>query len=380
MFVFRKVRSAALQAALLALVAGFFFVAFQAAHGRLEQRGIGSGFGFLDQPAGFKIIFHLIAYDERSTYGAALLVGILNTLLLSAVAIAVATVTGFLLGIARLSPNWLVRVMAAFYVEVFRNIPPLLQIFFWYFSVLRSLPTVKNSFSLGDLFFINNRGLAAPFPAAGENFSAYVCILAALALLYAAGRFLLARTYGGGRAKSLSRMLLGAILLAALLFPAAVPGVLEWSVPSLHGFWFEGGFNLIPEFLAVEFSLIIYTSAYIAEIVRAGFQSVRPRQIDAGRALGLTRILVLRHVILPQALRVIIPPLSSQYMNLVKNTSLASAIAFPDLVSVFAGTVLNQTGQAVEVMAITMTFYFVSTMAVTTFMNWYNARMRLKER
>jgi general L-amino acid transport system permease protein len=338
----------------------------------LEQQGIASGFGFLNREAGFDISFHLIDYTEQSSYGRAFLVGILNTLLVSALGIVLATLIGFAVGIARLVPNPLLRGLAGFYVETLRNVPLLLQLFFWYFAVLRALPHPRQSHALGESIFINIRGLYVPRPLWGEVSDGSWLVLALLAVgLIAWQIYHRYQPLSRGRRRLLLAGWL-AYLFGGAFFLGFSPWGLSWSVPTLAGFNFEGGWQLPPEFVALVLALSLYTASFIAEIVRAGLLSIGRGQREAAQALGLNRVQTLRLVILPQALRVIIPPLTSQYLNLTKNSSLAAAIAFPDLVLIFSGTVLNQTGQAVEVIALTMAVYLTISLAISLLMNWYN--------
>ena len=339
----------------------------------LSERGIASGFGFLDSTAGFSIIFTLIDYSELSTYGRAFLVGLLNTLLVSAVGVVAATILGVLVGVARLSTNWLVARLATVYVETFRNVPLLLQIFFWYFAVLGAMPQPRASLSLFGLMFVNNRGLYLPKPQLTADFWIAAALLAAGAV---AALILWRRT----RARGATTPGRAALLLALAVGPAGAAALLgdpveAWSLPHLAGFSFEGGAVLFPEFVGLVLGLSLYTGAYIAENVRSGILAVDKGQREAAAALGLSRGQTLRLVILPQAMRVIVPPLTSHYLSLTKNSSLAAAIGYPELVSVFAGTVLNQTGQAVEVIAITMAVYLSISLIIAGLMNIYNRRV-----
>ncbi len=347
----------------------------------LHTRGISTGFDFLANEAGFGIIQTLVEYSETSSFGRTFLVGLLNTLLVSVLGILLATLLGFVIGIARLSGNWLVSRLAAVYVEVFRNIPLLLQIFFWYFAVLRALPRPRDSLSLGDAVFLNLRGLYLPRPLFEPGFG---WVFAALMLAVTAALLLAAwarrRRLATGQGLPSGWIGLGLILLLPSLAFVLTGAPLGWELPALKGFNFQGGITVIPELAALLLALTIYTAAFIAEIVRAGILSVPKGQTEAAAALGLKRRHVLRLVIIPQALRVIIPPLTSQYLNLLKNSSLATAIGYPDLVNVFAGTTLNQTGQAVEVIAMTMAVYLSISLSISLFMNWYNARIALTER
>ena len=332
----------------------------------LARRGIASGFGFLDSTAGFGITMSLIPYSEASSYGRAFMVGLLNTLLVSALGIVCATVLGFAVGIARLSGNWLVAKLAAIYIETLRNIPLLLQIFFWYFAALSALPPPRASHAFADSVFLNIRGLYVPAPVVESGLS--WLIVGALAGL--AGAILYQRAPN-------ARLAIGAAIFLGVTVLAAVAGgfSLAWDVPALRGFNFRGGLVLIPELVALLLALSLYTAAFIAEVVRAGIEAVPRGQLEAAASLGLTRRRILRDIVIPQAMRVIIPPLTNQYLNLTKNSSLAAAIAYPDLISVFAGTVLNQTGQAVEVIVITRAVYLAIRLAIAGLMNVYNRRV-----
>lgn len=347
----------------------------------LEARGIATGFGFLDREAGFGIIQSLIAYDESHTFGRTFVVGLLNTLLVSALGIAIATLLGFLMGIARLSSNWLVARLATVYIETFRNIPLLLQIFFWYFAVLRPLPLPRQSLELAGGVFLNNRGLYMPRPLFEPGFQ-WVLLAAAVAglatlLLLRWGRVQRERH---GRHYPLGTISIGLLIATPLVVFLLVGQPLAWELPALRGFNFQGGVTVIPELVALLLALSIYTAAFIAEIVRAGIQSVSKGQTEAAYALGLRPGATLRLIIIPQAMRVIIPPLTSQYLNLTKNSSLATAIGYPDLVAVFAGATLNQTGQAVEVITMTMAVYLTISLLISLIMNGYNKRKALVER
>ncbi len=347
----------------------------------LANRGITTGFGFLDTQAGFGIVSHLVEYSETSSYGRAFLVGLLNTLLVSFLGIVLATLLGVLVGVARLSSNWLVSRLALGFVEIVRNIPLLLQIFFWYFAVLRSLPSPRQSIQWEEMVFLNNRGIYIPAPVAesGMEWVGYAFLLA-LVLAVVLFRWALNRQHRTGQYFPRWWAALALVIGLPLLCMVALGIPLSWDYPVLKGFNFKGGLVMIPEFVALLLALSIYTASYIAEIVRAGIQAVDKGQTEAACSLGLSRGQTLRLIILPQALRVIIPPLTNQYLNLLKNSSLAAAIAYPDLVSVFAGTVLNQTGQAVEVIAITMSVYLLISLTISLLMNWYNHKMKLVER
>lgn len=347
----------------------------------LERQGIASGFGFLGSTAGFSIGETLIPYHEENTYGRTFLVGLLNTIWISVWGILLATILGFIVGIARLSTNWMISKLSMVYIEILRNIPLLLQIFFWYFAVLRPLPGPRQSLSLGDGFFLNNRGMHFPTPILEDDF-----YLVSAALVAAVVVFFFVRRWAHIRQDKTGEqfptfwvgvaLLIGIPLLA--FFAAGTP--LHFEYPELKGFNFKGGSVMSPEFFALWLALSTYTAAFIGEIVRAGIMSVSHGQTEAAHALGLRRAPTLRLVIIPQAMRVIIPPLTSQYLNLTKNSSLAAAIAYPDLVLVFAGTTLMQTGQAVEIIAMTMAVYLFLSLLISTIMNWYNKRIALVER
>jgi len=362
------------------LVGGFLAVAVSNTVDNLRQLNVASGFGFLQHTAGFGISQTLIDYSETSSYGRVFFVALLNTLLAAGAGIFFATILGFLVGMGRLSSNWLVARLSAVYIEVFRNIPLLLQILFWYTAVLSNLPAPRNSLQAGGLL-MNNRGLYFPAPVTGPGFgyvvaAALMALLAVVVLRLVSNRKRIVTGQGLPAFWPGLGLLLGLPLLVFWL--AGTP--LHFEAPVLRGFNFTGGVRAIPELLALVFALSIYTAAFIAEIVRSGIQAVSWGQTEAATALGLRRIDALRLVIIPQAMRVIIPPLTSQFLNLTKNSSLAAALAYPELASLFAGTVLNQTGQAVEVLAITMAVYLSLSLLTSMVMNFYNSRLALVER
>ncbi|MBI1211181.1 MAG: ABC transporter permease subunit [Alphaproteobacteria bacterium] len=370
-------RGLIVQAVLLAAIA--FALAGLVRHVMSEQGA--SGFSFLNTTAGFDIIQHLVPYSETSTYGRVLLVGLLNTLLVAVLGIVFATILGFAIGIGQLSSNWLVAKLCVSYVELLRNVPLLLQIFFWYFAVLRALPGPRESFNPIADVFINNRGVYVPRPEAAPEF---VWVGAAF-LVGVVGAFWLRgwardrRELTGQRFNTLPAAS-ALVVLPPLLVGALTGFPLSFSFPELEGFNFVGGLVIIPELIALVVALSAYTATYIAEAVRAGISGVAGGQREAALALGLTRGQMLRLVVVPQAMRQIVPPLTSQYLNLTKNSSLAVAIAYPDLVSIFAGTTLNQSGHEVEVIAITMGVYLSLSLITSALMNWYNARIALTER
>jgi general L-amino acid transport system permease protein len=376
-----KVRSAVWQLAMLAALLWLGYEFALNAKANLSAQGIASGFAFLDNTAGFGVNQSLIAYSETDSYRRVFLVGLLNTLLVSGVGIVLATVIGFLVGIARLSPNWLVARLAGGYVELIRNLPLLFQILFWYLAVLGTLPGPRQSFSIFGEVFLNNRGIIVPAPLFGPG-SRYVLGALAIAVVAAAVLARWARRRQEQTGAQFPVLWTAAALIIGLPLVALVAAGFPIGVerPELRGFNFVGGMRLIPEFVALLAALSIYTAAFIAEVVRGGILAVSRGQTEAALALGLRRRQVLRLIIVPQALRVIVPPLTNQYLNLTKNSSLAVAIGYPELFAVFAGTTLNQTGQAIEIIAITMAVYLTISLITSAAMNWYNARIRLSER
>ncbi|RVU14898.1 amino acid ABC transporter permease [Methylobacterium oryzihabitans] len=379
-------RGAAYQLLLLVVVGLLAWTAIDNAADNLRNARIASGFGFLGNTAGFDVNQSLIPFAAASsTYGAAFVVGLINTLMVAAIGIVLATILGFLVGIARLSENWIVARLAEIYIEVIRNIPLLLQLLFWYIAVLSALPSARDSYALPGSVFLNQRGLFLPRPLLAADAWALPLVLAlgiagAVAFRIHAGR-VQRRT---GRRLPVRRV--AALLVLGL--PLAVWGLLAllglapvtFELPVKGTFNLRGGLQLYPEFVALVLGLVIYTAAFIAEVVRAGIQAVSRGQREAARALGLQSGTTLRLVVIPQAMRVIVPPLTSQYLNLTKNSSLAVAVGYPDLVQIFMGTVLNQTGQAVEVVAITMAVYLTISLVTASVMNLYNRRVALVER
>ena len=376
-----QVRAWAFQIIAVVAVVALGWFLFQNTQANLEKRGIISGFAFLNNSAGFGIAQHLIDYTESDSYGRVFVVGLLNTLLVSFIGIVLASILGFLLGVARLSPNWLISKLATVYIEIFRNIPPLLQILFWYFAVFLALPGPRQSLDMGEIFFLNSRGLYMPAPGPSESFGLFaVVVLATIVGVVTLGRWAKKRREATGKIFPLLWISLALIVVIPGLTVLIGGNPLVWSVPELTGFNFRGGWVMIPELMALTLALTIYTAAFIAENVRSGIMAVSHGQTEAARSLGLRPGVTLRLVIIPQALRVIIPPLTSQYLNLAKNSSLAAGIGYPDMVSLFAGTVLNQTGQAIETMAITMSVYLAISISISMLMNWYNKRIALVER
>jgi general L-amino acid transport system permease protein len=347
----------------------------------LRRQNIATGFDFLGRTSGFDVSQSLISYSNTSTYGRAFWVGLLNTLLVAGLGIVFATVVGFTVGIARLSSNWLVARLAGTYVEIVRNLPLLLQLFFWYFAVLKALPSPRQSYTLPGGAFFNVRGLYLPMPVPEPGFSRVVAALVAgLLISVGVGWWARKRQLATGQRFPVLRVSVALIAGVPLLVYLASGQPLAWGYPELRGFNFQGGIVVLPELLALLFGLSFYTASFIAEIVRAGILGVPKGQTEAAQALGLTNRQSLRLVIVPQAARIIIPPLTSQYLNLTKNSSLAVAIGYPDFVSVFTGTVLNQTGQAIEVILMTMAVFLTLSLLTSMFMNWFNRRMALVER
>ncbi|KAA0216562.1 MAG: ABC transporter permease subunit [Proteobacteria bacterium] len=380
MFTSERVRAIAYQALLLAAVVGIGWLLVANTLYNLSTRQIQVGFGFLSREAGFEIAESPIVFDPSNSYGRAFLVGLLNTLRISALGIVGATLLGTLIGIARLSSNWLVARLASAYVEFVRNVPLLLQLFVWYGLITELLPPVREAIAFGDLAFLSQRGLRYAWPQAAPGWSAAGWAFAAAVVLALAWRTLASRRQ---RATGAQWPVLWPSLGLLLLLPVgawlAGGAPTQVDLPRLGGFDFRGGRSLSPEFIALLVGLSTYTAAFIAEVVRGGILSVPRGQAEAAMALGLKPGQRLRLVTMPQALRVIIPPLTSQYLNLTKNSSLAVAIGYPDLVAV-ANTTMNQTGQAIEAIAILMAVYLAISLAISLMMNWYAARTRLVER
>jgi len=376
-----KVRGIVYQALLCALIVFLAWGAIDNAAENLARAKIASGFGFWDHIAGFDISQTLIEYSATSSYGRAFWVGLINTLLVATLGIVLATVLGFVIGIARLSKNWLLARMAGGYVEIIRNLPLLLQLLFWYNAVLKALPELRDSLIIPGGGFLNNRGLFLPQPVflPGARWALMALVIGILATIafriWAEGR-----QYRTGQPAPVLWVALGLVIAMPLIVLALSGLPIQFVYPESGRFNIRGGIEVLPEFIALLFGLVIYTAAFIAEVVRAGILSVSKGQTEAAYALGLRGRPTLRLVVVPQAMRVIIPPLTSQYLNLPKNSSLAVAIGYPDLVQIFAGTVLNQTGQAVEVIVITMAVYLTISLVTSALMNLYNRSVTLVER
>ena len=357
------------------------FIAFIVSNtiANLQRAGLASGFGFLTDQAFFDINQKLIDYTSTSTFGRALIVGILNTILVAALGVVAATLIGFFAGIIRLSPNWLISRLVGAYVEITRNVPLLLQIIFWW-SVLSGLPKVRDSLTIGNAVFLNNRGIRLPSPLLETGFEwVFAAFIVGIVATIAVSRWSKRRQNISGQRFPVGWFGLALIFGLPIVVYWLAGAPIDWDIPERSRFNYRGGFNVTPELVALWFALSTYTGAFISEIVRAGILSVSKGQTEAASALGLRPRQTMQLIILPQALRVIIPPLTSQYLNLTKNSSLAIAIGYQDLVSI-GGTILNQSGQALEVVGIWMAIYLSLSLTTSAFMNWYNKHIALVER
>ncbi|MDC3127525.1 ABC transporter permease subunit [Candidatus Pelagibacter bacterium] len=367
---------------LLILVVIYFTINAQS---NMGNRGISFGFGFLSQESSFDITFSLIDYDGSHSYARAFLVGLLNTILVSAIGIFFATILGVTVGIGRLSQNYLIAKAAEWYVEIFRNIPLILQIFFWYFAALRALPLTVDSINFYDISFLNVKGWYVP-RFIWTNFSVFLySIIFAIILIIFVSKY--ARQQRDEFGKQLPTLYISLSLLIILpLLTFLIGGVsLSFEIPKLEQlsktvYVYKDGVSIIPELISLALALSMYTATFIAENVRAGILGVNKGQKEAAASIGLTKGQILKLVVMPQALRIIIPPTTNQYLNLTKNSSLAAAIAYPDIVLVFAGTALMQTGRAIEIISITMLTYLSLSLSISVFMNWYNKKMAIKEK
>jgi general L-amino acid transport system permease protein len=361
------------------VIAAIWFIASNTIE-NLRTLGVPLGLDFLDFPAGFAISFSLIPTDLDSSIGRLIVAGILNTLLATAICVVLSTFIGFLVGVLRLSGNYLISRLATVYVEAVRNVPLLVQLLFWYVAIVKFFPNVRQSISLNDMVFLSNRGIYAPRPVPQDDFSIVLVALAVgIAIAFGIRRWAKRRQEATGKQFPIGLSALGAILLLPILVSVLLGNPVEWELPALQGFNFQGGIVLQPELATLVIGLSIYTAAFIAEIVRGGILAISHGQTEAAYALGLRPSRTLRLVIVPQALRIIVPPLTSQYLNIAKNTTLAGAIAYPDIFSII-GTSLNQTGRAVENIAIMMGFFLLLSLIISWFMNWYNRRIALVER
>jgi len=367
---------------LLISVIGYF--AFNA-QVNMGNRGISFGYGFLSQEASFDIGFSLIDYDGSMSYARAFLVGLLNTLLVSAIGIIFATLIGVTVGIGRLSSNYLIAKAAEFYVEIFRNIPLLLQLFFWYYAALRALPLPENAINILDVSYLTVKGWYVP-KFLWTNFSVFLSsILASIIAIVFVYKYAKKQREEIGKQVPTFSISFGILILFPLLTFLIGGVTLNFQIPVLSQmtttiFNFKGGVSIIPELISLAIALSMYTATFIAENVRAGILGVTKGQKEAAASIGLTKSQILKLVVMPQALRIIIPPTTNQYLNLTKNSSLAAAIAYPDMVPVFAGTALMQTGRAVEIISITMGTYLFISLCISTLMNWYNQSVAIKEK
>jgi general L-amino acid transport system permease protein len=375
-----KVRGRVFQAVLILLIAAGLYVIVSNTVTNLKTRNIASGFGFLSRSAGFDIIQTLIPYSSASTYGRAILVGFYNTTLVSIISIIAATAIGFVMGVARLSKNWLLAKAGTLYVEIFRNVPLLLWLFVFYGLVLQPLPGPKQAINLFDAVFFSNRGIMMPKPVFGDGaWMGAAGLVLAIGAAWAIGRWARARQQATGQAFPVVWTSLALVVVLPLVGLALAGFPVTWDFPALQGFNFAGGLAIIPELMAMFLALSIYTGTYVAEAVRAGVLAVSHGQTEAAYALGFRPGRTLRLIIIPQALRVVIPPLASTYLSLTKNSSLAVAIGYPDLVAT-GGIVLNQSGQAIEVVFIWMAVYLGLSLLTSALMNWFNTKVKLVER
>lgn len=364
------------QCLLIAGILALGYAIFSTTQANLARLGVDSGFDFLTRRAGFEIGQTLIPFNADATIGRAFVVAVLNTLVLAATAIVCASALGFALGLARLSGNWLLARLALAYVEVFRNVPALLQIFFWYFVVLRTLPRSADSTVLWDAIVLNNRGLFLPAPVPGTNtFIIATAVLLAIVAVVALTNWAQRLRFETGRTFPVAGV--GVLLLTGLPLLVALLTGMPWELPRAGRFGYAGGMVLMPEFLALVCGLSMYYATYISEIVRSSFGALPRGQLEAAESLGLPRHLVVRLILLPQALRIMIPPLTTVYLNLFKGTSLAAAIAYPEVASVFVGTVNNLVGQPVSIMAMTLVIYALVSLCIALFLNWYHRRLAL---
>ena len=379
---FKKILPQFLTLLFIVLIFGFFTMNAQV---NMDNRGIEFGFGFLSQEASFDIQFSLIDYDGSRSYARAYLVGLLNTLLVSFIGIILCTILGVIIGVARLSPNYLINKTASFYVEFFRNVPLLLQIFFWYFAALRALPMPEDAPLIFGSSYMTIKGFYTIAPVWNNFDIFFIALIIALVVIFFFNKFAKRKQEEEGKQYPKFFISLG-IFIAIPSLTFIVGGVdLSWSFPELKqlaktSFTYEGGLGIPPELIALTLALTLYTATFIAENVRAGIQGVGKGQKEAAASIGLTPSQVLKLIIMPQALRIIIPPTTNQYLNLTKNSSLAAAIAYPDLVLVFAGTAMMQTGRAIEIVSITMATYLTISLAISAFMNWYNKRIAIQEK
>ena len=377
----RKVRGYIFQLLIIsAFVAFMWYIGVNTSH-NIEQRGIRTGFGFFNSTAGCGIDDTPVSYNPSNTYARVFLVGLLNTLIVTFASIVLATILGLILGVLRLSKNWLIRKLSAAYIETFRNIPVLLQILFWYNVVLRSLPSPRQSIGLFGDIFLNNRGLYIPEPSLNTTtISIIISVFFVFVFLFFLNKWANKRQELTGEDFPVLLTGIGLLIVVPFLTYFISGANFNFSHPHLAGFSFQGGKQFYPEFVALTLALTIYTGTFIAEAVRGGIEAVKKGQKEAAASIGLSHYQALKLVILPQAIRIAIPPVINQYLNILKNSSLATAIGYPEIVTVFAGTTLNQVGQAIEIIAITMLVYLVISLVVSALLNWLNFKMKIKER
>jgi general L-amino acid transport system permease protein len=376
----RRMRALFYQGALVAAVVLLFYATVQTVADNIARQGVKTGFGFLGREAGFAINQSLIPYSHESTYAMAIFVAFLNTLLLAALTIVLCTVLGLALAFARMSSNWLLAKLAQIYVEVFRNVPLLLQLFFWYNAALRMLPNKRESIALFDVAFLNIEGFFIPVPEFHEG-TATVLWTGLVAFIGAVALHIWARRRQALTGQPFPSVTAGIALVIAAPFAVAwaLGFPITWDVPHFERFNFVGGMVLQPEFVAMLLGLTLYNTAFVGEIVRAGVQSVHKGQREAARSIGLGELQLYREIIVPQAKRLILPPLTNQYLNLTKATALAAAIGYPELLWALGGAIQAQTGQVIELQIITLGTYLVITSVIALGMNWYNRRIRLVE-
>lgn len=377
----RKVRGILFQLlTVLGLVAFLWYIGSNTMH-NIEQRGIKTGFAFLDNSAGFGISEAPVAYTETDTHGRVFFVGLLNTLIVSFYGIIFATILGILIGVLRLSNNWLIRKLSSAYIDIFRNIPLLLQILFWYNVVLKALPSPKQSMEFKGDIFLNNRGLIIPSPDMNSTtITIIISFLVALVSIYFLNRWAKKKQEDTGNDFPTFLVSIGILVVLPILAYFIGGANFNFDIPARKGFNFVGGKTISPEFLALTLALVIYTATFIAEAVRSGIEAVNKGQKEAAASIGLSSYQSLKLVVLPQAIRIAIPPVINQYLNLIKNSSLAAAIGYPEIVTLFSGTSLNQVGQAIEIIAITMLVYLTMSISVSVLLNWLNHKIKIKER
>ncbi|CAI8194359.1 MAG: putative glutamine ABC transporter permease protein GlnM [Marinobacterium sp. xm-d-530] len=376
-----RIRGFFYQIALIAGLLYFFGTIIGNTLANMEATGIKTGFDFLGAAAGYDVLMSLISFESTDTYGRIFVVGFLNTLLVSAIGIFFATLLGFVFGVAHFSHNWLIRKVALVYVEIFRNVPLLLQVFFWYFAVLSSLPGARQSLSLGEAVFLNVRGLYMPKLIGGDLSSlVWIALGAAVAGIFVLRRWAKKRQELTGQQFPVLKTSIAMVILFPLIVAALTGFPFTVEYPALKGFNYFGGITVIPELMSLAIALSVYTGAFIAEAVRAGVQSIPHGQTEAARSIGLRENKIMSLIIVPQAMRVIVPLLNSEYQSLVKNSTLAAAVGYPDLFNVFVGTALNQTGQAIETIFMTIIVYFVVNMVISFLMNRFNNAVALVSR